>query len=214
VHREDDNIGNDYCFPVLNISAKLADFEKVYEMFLQKELKCRVVYDNKYLGPGYFIFFESKGELVQYIKFYSTGDAGFPIFAVRAWKKDSVDKEDKVFRTICFDFNSKNKELYDVICSFYLTSIGRPYRSAVPNEQGWSNMTIKRTKEIVSIEISKDIYGTKLSHSDNIDIVIGDNYSCSNYLALLDFWHDLQTVPRLESKEPDIKKLMLAIKRQ
>lgn len=61
-----------------------------------------VVYDDSYLGEGYFIVKEVDGEIKQWLKFYQSEEMGFPRFFIRGYETESRDNPNQEFRYLAF----------------------------------------------------------------------------------------------------------------
>lgn len=69
-----------------------------------EEEKNYILYDEKYLGPGYFIINIQNNEINKFIKIYTTNNDGFPHYNIRAFSTDAKDKPEETFAIIEFTF--------------------------------------------------------------------------------------------------------------
>lgn len=173
-----------------------------------EEYNTYVLYDDKYLGPGYLIISELDGEVIKFMKISVSGDSGFPSFSIRAYEKDSLDTVDQQFRDVTFTVGC-DEPLYGVFYDLLIGLNGNFIVSVDPVNQGKGHLyTTMFGKSEASLIVSKDVYGAKNS-TDFVDILVGDNDSCSLYSQVTKFYNDLSTIAVGKTKDEDIKKLLL-----
>ena len=51
-----------------------------------------VLYDDKYLGPGYFIITEYNGEIIKFLKIYITNNNGIIGYSIRGYEDSFLDE--------------------------------------------------------------------------------------------------------------------------
>ena len=170
-----------------------------------------VLYDEKYLGPGYFIINEVDNDIVKFIKLYTINNDGFPHYCLRAFSVDAKDNTDKEFTTMEFTFRSMedfDNGLYNVFMELAkningnITTIDEYY-------EGKNNISfLLGDKGIIRMIVSKDIWRGKQHPTDFIDINIGDNYSCINYEAINKFYNMLSEISYNNTKTNDINRIL------
>lgn len=173
-----------------------------------------VLYDDKYLGEGYFIINEVNDKITKFIKIYTTNSNGFPNYCLRAFDVNAKDNADMDFTNIEFTFRSTedfDNGLYSVFLELAknvrsnITSIDEYY-------EGKNNISFSlNDKDIVKIVVSKDIWKGKQHPTDFIDINIGDNYTCVNYYAINKFYNMLSELYCNKAKNNDIKRILKKI---
>ena len=85
--------------------------------YIEGKINTYVLYDNKYLGPGYFIITEYDNDIVKFIKIYNNNYYGLPSYSIRGNEVDSFDTPDKDYRLIEIEA-SIGTELFNVINTF------------------------------------------------------------------------------------------------
>ena len=154
-----------------------------------------VVYDDKYLGPGYFIINEIDGEIQKFIKIYISNNEGLPIYNIRAYEKGRVDNPDSSFSSINFDFSyNKDVKLQEAIYRLSQLINMKPIITINPSSKGKNQLLTKGNPKHSKIIISKDVWNGKEVCTDFIDIILGDNYTCEYYEAINDFYNDLSKI--------------------
>ena len=83
--------------------------------YIENGISNYLLYDDTYLGPGYFIVTEYYGEIVKFIKLYQTSD-GFPSFAIRGY---DFDLRDRIYINFSLTKdNTNNDKLLEAVNSF------------------------------------------------------------------------------------------------
>lgn len=172
-----------------------------------EEYETYVLYDDKYLGPGYLIVSKLDDEIVRFMKISSVGEGGFPCFSIRAYEKGSIDKPDEEFREIRFDVNS-DEPLYNILSDFAFSLGGRIIRSNDSLSQGNNHLYAEVGTDIAYLLVVKDVYGVKHS-TDFVDISVGDNDSCECYPEIMNFYNNLSTIAVGKTNDECIKRLLL-----
>ena len=168
-----------------------------------------VLYDDQYLGAGYFVISELAGQLVKFAKIYISNNSGFPHYNIRAYEVDSIDTGDMKpgdFRHIDFTVD-KGSELYEIIETLALNLFRQNIKTIDPSLQGSNQMQAGLSDTEASLIFSKDVYGVKHA-TDFIDINLGDDILCEHYGALNDFYQSLEDISLRKSEEADIKKIL------
>jgi|GEM_PF-4873809 len=165
-----------------------------------------VLYDDKYLAPGYFIISEIEGQLVKFAKIYMSNNHCFPYYNVRAYEVDSIDTDDIKFRHIDFTVD-KGSELHDIIEKLALDLFRQSIKTIDSSLQGENQMKANLSDIDASLIFSKDVYGVRHA-TDFIDINIGDNTLCEHWEALNKFYGSLGDISLRKTEEADIKKIL------
>lgn len=170
-----------------------------------------VLYDDKYLGEGYFIINEVNDKITKFIKIYTTNNNGFPNYCLRAFAVNAKDTPDSDYTNIEFTFRSSedfDNGLYNIFLELArnvngnITSIDEYY-------EGKNNISFSlNDKDIVKIVVSKDIWKGKQHPTDYIDINVGNNYTCTNYEVINKFYNMLSELYCNKSKNSDIKRIL------
>ena len=170
-----------------------------------------VLYDDKYLGEGYFVINEVDNKIVKFMKIYTINNDGFPYYCLRAFCGDARDNSDNDYTNIEFAFRSTedfDNGLYNIFLELAksvrgnITTIDEYY-------QGKNNISfLLGDKDIIRMVVSKDIWRGRGHPTDYIDINIGDNYSCLNYEAINNFYNSLSQLCPDKIKNNDIKRIL------
>ena len=170
-----------------------------------------VLYDDKYLGEGYFIINEINNKIRSFMKIYTINNDGFPHYCLRAFGIESRDNPNSDYTNTEFVFRSTedfDNSLYKVFLEFAKNVNGNIVTTDEYLE-GKNNISfILNYKGIIRMVVSKDIWRGKQHPTDFIDINIGDNYSCVNYESINKFYNMLSEVCFDKSKDSDIKKIL------
>lgn len=170
-----------------------------------------VLYDDKYLGPGYFIINEVDDKIIKFIKIYTINNDGFPYYCLRAFGVDAKDNPNTDYTNIEFTFRSAedyDNGLYNIFIELVrnvkgnITTIDEHY-------EGNNNISFSLSdKGTVRMVVSKDIWKGKQHPTDFIDINIGDNYTCVNYEVVNKFYNSLLELSCNKTNNNDIKRIL------
>jgi len=166
-------------------------------------------YDDSYFVPGYLIVTKKNDEIIKFLKIYVINSNGFPTYGVRAFSIYGRDNPDCEFNSIEFIFSDKedNKNgLFDIFTNFCKNIDGK-IETSDTFCHGRNNICLSTNGEVTKFIISKDIYGVKNS-TDFIDVNIGDNYTCKNYDAIVNFYKDLSLLCLDKIIDDDVKKIL------
>jgi len=160
--------------------------------YIGKGISNYLLYDDTYLGPGYFIVTEYYGEIVKFIKLYQMGD-GFPGYAIRAYDSDIRNREN-----ISFELSRNNTcddKLLDAINSFILR-VG--------------NLGIAGTFELHN---DGDVtFITAFSNYDSgnnyIDVYLGDYNTCPFYKDISLLFRDLAWISFNKKDDNTMKRIL------
>jgi len=170
-----------------------------------------LLYDESYLGTGYFIINVVNGKIVKFLKIYTINNEGLPHYCLRSFGLESRDSSDSDYTNTEFVFRSMEdyeNGLYNIFLEFAkgingnITTIDEHY-------EGKNNISfLLGYNGIIRMVVSKDIWRGKQHPTDFIDINIGDNYTCVNYEAVDKFYRMLSKISYKESNSDDIKKIL------
>ena len=185
-----------------------------------EEEKNYILYDESYLGPGFFVINENKeGQIQKWLKIYPVNAGGFTSYSIRAFSVDGRDKPNEEFNTFHFTFRDIEDEengLYEAFTNLCVRLNGSKVETIDKFSQGRNHFCLKENGKVTTFSISKDIYGIK-EPSNFIDIYIGDYFTCENWDAVSRFYVDLavpyssklqKTVKPQKVTEEDIKRLL------
>ena len=162
------------------------------------------LYDEEYMGPGYFIIQEFNGEIEKFIKIFTTTNYGFSHYMARAYEKDVVDLPDQTFRKIAIIARNEEYALYEIISDLAIGIENEKMLSIDPSNQGESGMVALYNIHCASLMCFKDVKHA----TDFIDVNLGDNYTCPHWLALNDFYQDLERYTTKEANEKDMERIL------
>ena len=170
-----------------------------------------VLYDDKYLGEGYFIINEVDDKIVKFIKIYTINNDGFPYYCLRAFCGDAKDNPDTDYTNIEFTF--RNREDFDNGLYNIFVELAKNVKGDITtiddHYQGKNNISFSlRDKGIVRMVVSKDVWRGKQLPTDFIDINIGDNYTCNHYESINKFYNMLADLSCNKTKNNDIKRIL------
>ena len=170
-----------------------------------------VLYDDKYLGEGYFIINELNGMIRRFIKIYTINNDGFPYYCLRSFGLESKEEHNGEFTNAEFAFrNAEDTDngLYDLFLELAKNVNGKIY-SIDKHHDGKNNIWFSiGNNGIVRMIASRDIWNGIQHPTDFIDIHIGDNYSCDNYEAINKFYNMLSHVSYNKANNNDIKRIL------
>jgi len=176
---------NDPHYPEECCGLKIAD-----EIRFKKDYLCKyhsyvdgifdnyVLYDDEYLGPGYFIISEIDGQFVKFAKIYMSNNYGYPYYNIRAYEVETIDTDDMKFRYIDFTVDKSN-ELYRSIEKLAFDLSRQSIKTIDSHLQGENHIKVDLCDIDASLIFAKDVYGVKHA-TDFIDINIGDNTLCKH----------------------------------
>lgn len=170
-----------------------------------------ILYDDKYLGEGYFIINEVDDKIVKFIKIYTINNDGFPYYCLRVFSVDAKDASDSDYTKIEFNFKSA-EDLDDGLYNVFLElakSVRGNITSIDEHYEGKNNISFSLDdKGIVRMIVSKDIWRGRGHPTDFIDINIGDNYTCVSYEAVNKFYNSLSVLCNNKTNTSDIIRIL------
>lgn len=175
-----------------------------------EEEKNYILYDEKYLGAGYFIINIQNNEITKFIKIYTTNNDGFPHYSIKAFSTDAKDKPEEQFTNIEFtfrDIEDYKNGLFEVFHNLF-RNINGNIETTDSKQQGKNNISFISTTKTINVIFSKDIWYGKQHPTDFIDINLGDNYTCQNYEAINELYNSLASIAPNTTKKHDIEKIL------
>lgn len=170
-----------------------------------------ILYDDTYLGKGYFIINEINNKIKKFIKIYTINNNGFNHYCLRAYGIESRDNPNSDYTNIEFVFRSMedfSNGLYNVFLEL-VKNINGNITTTDEYYEGNNNISfILNDKGIIRIVISKDIWRGRQHPTDYIDINIGDNYTCKNYEAINNFYNMLSELSCDKTVNNNIKRIL------
>jgi len=170
-----------------------------------------LLYDESYLGPGYFIINEINNKIRKFMKIYTINNDGFPHYCLRSFGLESRDDPDSDYTNTEFVFRSMedfDNGLYNAFLELAKSINGNIFTTD-EHYEGKNNISfLLGDKDIIRMIVSKDIWRGKQHPTDFIDINIGDNYTCINYEAINKFYNSLSELFCNKTKSDDIKKIL------
>lgn len=170
-----------------------------------------ILYDENYLGEGYFIINEVNGKIIKFMKIYTINNNGLPHYCLRSFGLESRDNPDSDYTNTEFVFRSMedfDNGLYNVFLEL-ARNINGNITTIDEHYEGKNNISfLLGDKEIIRMIVSKDIWRGKQHPTDFIDINIGDNYTCRNYEAINKFYNSLSELCHNKTESNDIKRIL------
>ncbi len=172
-----------------------------------EEYNTYVMYDDSYLSPGYFIISELDGEIIKFLKIYSsTNGYDIPHYNIRVFEKNSVDEVEYQYRDIVIKTNSGDK-LFSIFYNFAKALKGSRIVSVDPTNEGRNNIFAKKSEKEVLLTFQKDIYGVRKA-TRFTDVNIGDNITCKHYGPINSLYRDLSDVCIKKTNAEDVQKIL------
>ena len=170
-----------------------------------------LLYDENYLGPGYFIINKVDDKIIKFMKIYTINNDGLPHYCLRFFGLESRDNPDSDYTNMEFVFRSMedfDNGLYNVFLQL-ARNINGNITTIDEHYEGKNNISfLLGDKEIIRMIVSKDIWRGKQHPTDFIDINIGDNYTCDNYETINKFYNSLSELCQNKTKTNDIKRIL------
>lgn len=167
-----------------------------------------IIYDEEYLGPGFFIINLENEGIIKFLKIYTMNNYGFPAFLLRVYEKNRKDNPSDEYGIIDFTFNELNdKDLFLIFKNLSFDLENQKIYTVDKTNQGRNNFNLSVLKNEVKLSFVKDIYGVRHS-TDFIDICMGDNFTCEKYDAILEMYKNLSEVKSLKKNKKTVKQLL------
>lgn len=160
--------------------------------YIENGIRNYFLYDDSYLGPGYFIITEYYGEIVKFIKLYQTGNE-FPSFAVRGYELYHDGREN--IQIDINESNTINKELVAIISDF-VNKINSG--TLVKNK-----LKILENEDGISIILKRDE-----SLKDYANVFLGNYDSCRYYKEISLLFRNLAWESYNRTDENVVKKIL------
>ena len=174
--------------------------------YIEVGIETYVLYDDKYLGEGYFIISEYYNQIIKFIKIYKTNYFGLPSYSIRGYEVDSVDTDDRNFREIEISVDRKT-ELFDIISSFANSLNNDRLYALDPKHYGKNNLSAEVYKNTAFLILAKDIWRSR-GGTNFIDIELGDHLTCEKYNEIAKFYKALEEISLGKTKEDTIKRIL------
>ncbi len=174
-------------------------------------MKNYVLYDEKYLGPGFLIITKDEGKIIKFFKIFIINNYGFPHYGLRAFSIFGKDNPDTDYTTIDFTFKDSGfmeKNIYKVFHHLCIELNNNQVETIDEFNQGKNYFSLKETDDTVTLTIAKDVYGVK-NATDFVDINIGDENTCIHYQAIAMLYNQFLKLNVKLAKKEDIKQLVL-----
>lgn len=169
-----------------------------------------LLYDESYLGPGYFFIHETDGVIDKFFKIYISSTYGFPNYGIRAYSGNlNCEFVDEKFKNIKFLIRSH--EDFDIFYPFVQLNkyLKENLYSIDDVHHGENNVSISRKSGIIEFVVSKDNINGKQHPSKFIDINLGDYHTCKNYDAINGFYNSLASICKNNAREEGINKILI-----
>ena len=166
-----------------------------------------LLYDDTYLGPGYFIISKENKEIRKFLKIFIMNEQNCPSYGLRAFGVDGKDNPNNDYTIIDFSF-PKDTNLYNIFYKLFLSLNGKDINTIDKFNEGNNHFSLKEVNEAVILSIYKDIYGIN-EVSDFIDLNLGDDLTCPYYAEIATFFNDLAKANVKKANEEDIEELRL-----
>ena len=174
-------------------------------------MKNYVLYDDTYLGPGIFIINKENNKIVKFLKIYIMSNYGFPNYGLRAFSIYNNDNLKQEYSVINFNFTKTDdikNNLYKIFYNLCIDLNGEKIETIDRFNQGQNYFSLKEENGMITLSIFKDVYGVKHT-TDFIDINLGDEMTCENYLAIATLYNKLLNINMKDASNTEIKKLLL-----
>ncbi len=187
-----------------------------YKCILEDKLERNyVLYDEKFLGPGFFIVVKQGNKISKFLKLYVNGNNKFPDYNLIAFDVKNKGENNNAVKTI--NFNFKN-----VLDTYYIDNETRLYNallhlSSLLGEnkiyttdkvfQGNDNFYLTNQNGIITLSLSKDMKNDKLK-IDFISINIKNNHTCNFYREISLFYNELLNMKLRNATDEEVRKLL------
>ena len=158
-----------------------------------------IVFDDSIYGKGYFIASENLSTI---FKLYYDNSDGYPDYHIMAINTQ-VDEPDLEYRYISLASNTYNKEkLHTLLDNFYNATNGVLIPKSSRNQ-----FFVEKTPNGINMVAKKDIY-QEGSASNVVGIYPGDNRSCPQYNAFINFYSGLADISTKENSHEVAKRVL------
>lgn len=178
-----------------------------------------VAYDEKYLGPGYFIIKEKRGEITDFLKLYIINNHTIPQYGLRVFSCDGRKKVDNDFKNIEFAFRNGedlSNGLFEVFVHLCVRTQGKI--ETIDKNKVMNNINLFLDGSIVRVSFSTNVNDVEGEYECNIfgekedigyiDINLGSSLTGSNYLAVEKLFADLSNLNPPVINNQDIQKII------
>lgn len=174
--------------------------------YIDVMLSTDILYDDKYLGKGFFIITKYCNEIIRFVKIYRTGSYDLPSYSVRAYEIGSVDTDNKGFREMAIEA-SKEDALFEAISSFADSLNWKCLYSLDKSQYGQNNLSAEVYKNTAFLVFTKGMSGV-MPGANFVDIELGDHLTCKNYEAVSLLFRDLAKISQGQAETKTIKKIL------
>lgn len=176
-------------------------------LFSENMIGIDVLYDDKYLGIGYFIIAKYSDEIVNFIKIYKT-DGGLTKYNIRGCEVDSIEDKNKQFSEIKIKISSvEHPELFNIISEFAKSINNSILYSTNVLVHGNNNLMIEMDQYNVYLILSKDKCGDK-NKTNFIDMELVDYLTCEKYKEIDVLFKNLSKITIEKEQEATMKKVL------
>ena len=92
-------------------------------------MKNYVLYDDRYLGPGFLIINKKNEEITKFLKIFIMNDYGFPNYGLRTFSIFGSDDSDEEYTIIDFTFTDTKNDLYKIFHNLCVNLNGNPIKT-------------------------------------------------------------------------------------
>ena len=191
-----------------------ADFCCEYHRYYpgMEEEKNYIFYDESYLGPGYLIVNIKDGKMSKFLKVYNASENESPLFGIRAYSTDAKEDPNEEFSSIDFSFRDIEDDRNGLFKLFIdlISNLSENRIFTIDSfSQGKNNIELDYNPKIAKITLNKDTYHGTQHPCNYIDVLIGDEYTCNDYDAIIKFWQRLSEINPKELSSDEVNKLIL-----
>jgi len=181
-----------------------------------EEEKHYLVYDENYLGPGYFIIKETNGEITDFLKLYIINNHTIPQYGLRAFScagRKSIDNGFKSIEFIFRDYEDLDNGLFEMFANLSVDLQGETQItdknqsnniSLLMNDEN-VRLVVSTNAEMVEGECEFNLFGEK-EEIGYIDIKLGNNPT--SYLAIEKLFTTLSNLNPPVINNQDIQKII------
>lgn len=171
--------------------------------YIETSTKIYIQYDEKYLGPGYFIIMEYNNEPQVFIKIYKVYNKHFPEFRIYAYENDNFISEEQSDKDIeLMIIKNSNQELYKIFKNL-LQSLPFGITNLIYDNKN-NSFNIIGNEEFIDIKISQK----SIIQNNEINIALGDPYTYKYYLQMGTLYNGLSHITDEQSKKGKQNKIL------
>lgn len=172
--------------------------------FLEAGLDTYVLYDNRYIAPGYFIITKYYDEIIRFLKIYRCGSYGNYNYNIIGYEVDPLLINNGKLKEIEFKVAySDNKELFDAINNL-AQSLNGGILYSINSKESTNAFSAESYKYTAYLILTKDAS----SENNFINIKLGDSLACDKFAETELFFRDLARISTGTVEEVSIKKIL------